>query len=95
MKFFCECSKFEGLKLEFGVFKRGGPLNSTGAGMLNHHTFKISPTSFWSQIPLWVFKIRGFECGIGVSKQGGPLNFTGTGLMNHQTSKISTILLLI
>jgi hypothetical protein len=40
-----------------GVSKRGGPLNSTGAGMLNHHTSKISTNSFWSQISLWVFKI--------------------------------------
>jgi hypothetical protein len=49
-------------------FSSGGTLNSIGAGMLNHQTSKISPISFWSQISLWVFKIRGFECGIGVFK---------------------------
>jgi hypothetical protein len=36
-------------------FAAGGPLNSTGAGMLNQQTSKISLISFWTQIPLWVF----------------------------------------
>jgi hypothetical protein len=57
--------------------------------MLNHHTPKISTNSFWSQISLWVFKIRGFEGGIGVFKRREPFNSTGAGLLNHQTSKIS------
>jgi hypothetical protein len=34
--------KFEGLKVEFGFPKCGGPLNSTGAGLLNHQTSKFS-----------------------------------------------------
>jgi hypothetical protein len=72
-------------------FQAGGPLHSTGAGLLNHQTSKISTNSFWSQISLWVFKIWGFEGGIGVFKRGGPLNSTGAGLLNQQTSKISTI----
>jgi hypothetical protein len=72
-------------------FEAGGPLNSTRAGLLNHHTSKISPISFWSQIPLWVFKIRGFECGIGILKQGEPLNSTRARLLYHQISKISPI----
>jgi hypothetical protein len=59
--------------------------------LLNHQTSKISPISFWSQIVLCVFKIRGFECGIGILKRGEPLNSTGAGLLNHQTSKISPI----
>jgi hypothetical protein len=69
----------------------GGPLNSTGAGMLNHRTSKISIKVIWSQISLWVFKISGFEGGIRVPRHGGPLNSTGAGLLNHQTSKISPI----
>jgi hypothetical protein len=69
--------------------KRAGPLNSTGVGMLNHQTSKISPISFWSEISLWVFKIRGFEGGIGVFKRGESLNSTGVGFLNYQTSKIS------
>jgi hypothetical protein len=48
--------KIRGFECGIGVFKQGGPLNSTGAGMLNHQTSKISPTSFWFQISLWVFK---------------------------------------
>jgi hypothetical protein len=76
-------------------FSSGGPLKSTRAGLLNHQTFKISLISFWTQIPLWVFLIRGFEWGIGVSKRGGPLKSTGAMLLNHRTSKNSLILLLI
>jgi hypothetical protein len=73
----------------------GGPLNSTGAGLLNYQTSKLSAILFWSQISLWVFEIRGFEGGIGVFKRGGPLNSTGAGLLNHQTSKIRAISFLI
>jgi hypothetical protein len=47
--------------------------------LLNHQTSKISAISFWSQISLWVFKIRGFEGGIGVFKQGGPIIPPGQG----------------
>jgi hypothetical protein len=42
--------------VEFGFPKRGGPLNSTGAGLLNHQTSKISINSFWMNICLRVFK---------------------------------------
>jgi hypothetical protein len=84
--------QIRGFECGIGIFKRGGPLHSTGAGMLNHQTSKISPTSFWSQFSLWVLKIRGFECGNGVFKRGAPLNSTGVGMLNHQTSKISPIL---
>jgi hypothetical protein len=75
--------------VEFRFPKRGGPLNSTKAGLLNHQTSKISLNLFWMRIYLWVFKIRGFECGIQVPKHGGPLNSTRAGLLNHQTSKNS------
>jgi hypothetical protein len=51
-----------------GVPKFGGPFNSTGAGLLNHRTSKISINSIWMKISLWVFKIRGFEGGIGIPK---------------------------
>jgi hypothetical protein len=81
--------RIRGFEGGIGVPKRGGPLNSTGAGLLNHQTFKISINSIWMKISLWVFKIRGFEGGIGVPKRGGPLNSIRTGLLNHQTSKIS------
>jgi hypothetical protein len=67
-----------------GVPKRGGPLNSTRAGLLNHQTSKISLNSIWMKICLWVFKIQGFESVFGVPKYGGPLNCTRAGLLNHQ-----------
>jgi hypothetical protein len=87
--------KTGGFEGGIGVFKQGGPFNSTGAGLLNHHTSKISLISFWTQIPLWVFLIRGFGWGIGVLNRGGPVKSTGAGLLNHQTSKNSVISLLI
>jgi hypothetical protein len=83
-----ELRGFEG---GIGVPNRGGPLNSTGAGLSNHQTSKISINSIWMKIVLWVFKIRGFEGGIRVPKRGGPLNSTEAGLSNHQTSKNSPI----
>jgi hypothetical protein len=66
--------KIRGLEGGIGIPKRGEPLNSTGAGLLNLQTSKISINSIWMKISLWVFKIRGFEGGIGVPKHGGPLN---------------------
>jgi hypothetical protein len=81
--------KVQGFEGGIWVPKHGEPLNSIGAGLLNHQISKISTNSIWIKISLWVFKIRGFEGGIGVPKRGGPFNSTGAGLLNHQTSKIS------
>jgi hypothetical protein len=81
--------KIRGFEGGIGILKRGGALNSTGTGLLNHQTSKNSIMSFLMKISLWVFKIGGFEGGIGVPKRGGPLNSTRVGLLNHQTSKIS------
>jgi hypothetical protein len=75
--------------VELGFEKPGRPLNSTGAGLLNHQTSKNSVMSFWMKISLWVFKIRGFEGGIGVPKHGGPHNSTRVELLNHPTFKNS------
>jgi hypothetical protein len=63
--------KIRGLEGGIRFPKRGGPLNSTGAGLLNHQTSKISINSIWMKYCLWVFKIRGFEGGIRVSKAWG------------------------
>jgi hypothetical protein len=87
--------KTGGFEGGIGVFKRGGPFNSIGAGLLNHQTSKVSLILFWTQIPLWVFLSRGFGWGIGVLNRGGPVKSTRAGLLNHQTSKNSLILLLI
>jgi hypothetical protein len=80
--------------VELGFQKRGRPLNSIGAGLLNHETSKNSVMSFWMKISLWVFKIRGFECGIGVPKHGGPCISTRVGLLNHQAFKFSVFCLM-
>jgi hypothetical protein len=78
--------KIRGFEGGIGVPKHGEPLNSTGAGLLNHQTSKISINSIWMKISLWVFKMQKFEGGIGVPKRGGPLNSTGAGFLIHQTS---------
>jgi hypothetical protein len=63
--------KIRGLEGGIRVPKRGEPLNSTGAGLLNHETSKNSINSIWMKVCLWVFKFRGFEGGIRVSKPWG------------------------
>jgi hypothetical protein len=68
--------KIRGFEGGIGIPKRGGSLNSTGAGLLNHQTSKIIINSIWMKISLWVFKIRGFEGRIRVPKHGGPRNST-------------------
>jgi hypothetical protein len=44
--------RIRGFEGGIGVPKRGGPLNSTGAGLLNHQTSKISTNSIWMKISL-------------------------------------------
>jgi hypothetical protein len=60
--------QIRGFEGGIGIPKHGRPLNSTGAGLLNHQSSKNSVMSFWMKISLWVIKIRGFEGGIGVQK---------------------------
>jgi hypothetical protein len=81
--------KIRGFEGGIGVPKRGGPLNSTGARLLNRQTAKISTNSIWMKICLWVFKIRGFVGETGVPKRGGPRSSTGAGLLNYRITKIS------
>jgi hypothetical protein len=45
--------EIQGFEGGIGVPKRERPLNSTGAGLLNHHTSKISINSIWMKISLW------------------------------------------
>jgi hypothetical protein len=47
--------ELRGLEGGIGIPKHGGPLNSTGAGLLIHQTSKISLNLFWRKISLWVF----------------------------------------
>jgi hypothetical protein len=41
--------RIRGFEGGIGVAKHGGPLNSTGAGLLHHQTSKNSPISFWTE----------------------------------------------
>jgi hypothetical protein len=75
--------KIRGFEGGIGVPKHWGPLNSTGAGLLNHQTSIISINSIWMKISVFVFKIQGFEGGIGIPKHGEPLNSARTGLLNQ------------
>jgi hypothetical protein len=86
--------KIRGFEGGIGIPKHGGPLHSTGAGLLNHQTSKISINSIWMKSSLWVFKIRGFEGRIRVPKHEGPRNSTKAGFLNHQTSKFSLFCLM-
>jgi hypothetical protein len=86
--------RIQGFEGGIGVPKRGGPLNSTGAGLLNHQTSKISINSIWMKISLWVFKIRGFEDRIRVPKYGVPCNSTRVVFLNHHTSEFSLFCLM-
>jgi hypothetical protein len=65
--------RIQGFEGGIGVPKRGGPLNSTGAGLLNHQTSKISINSIWMKISLWVFKIRGLKVEFGFPSMGDPI----------------------
>jgi hypothetical protein len=42
--------KIQGFKGGIGIPKHGESLNSTGAGLLNHQTSKISINSIWMKI---------------------------------------------
>jgi hypothetical protein len=86
--------KIRGSEGGIGVPKHGGPLNSTGAGLLPHQTSKISINSIWMKISLLVFKIRGFEGRIRVPKHEAPRNSIGVGFLNHQKSKFSLFCLM-
>jgi hypothetical protein len=44
--------KIGGFEGGIRVPKLGGPRNSTGAGLLNHQTSKISTNSIWMKISL-------------------------------------------
>jgi hypothetical protein len=81
--------KIRGFEGGIGVPKRGGPLNSTRAGLLNHQTSKTSVKSFWMKICLWVYKIRGFEGGIGPPTHEGPQYSTVAPVSNHQASNFN------
>jgi hypothetical protein len=71
--------KIRGFKGGIGVPKCGGPLNSTGVGLLNHQTSKISINSFWRKISCRCFRFEGLKVELGFPSMGDPLIPLGQG----------------
>jgi hypothetical protein len=71
--------KIRGFEGRIGVPKRGGPLNSTGTGLLNHQTSKISINSAWMKIFCGCLKFEGLKVEFGFPGMGDPLIPPGRG----------------
>jgi hypothetical protein len=65
--------KIRGFEGKIGVPKHGGPLNSTGAGLLNHQTSKISLNSIWMKLFCGCLKLEGLNGELGFISAGDPL----------------------
>jgi hypothetical protein len=57
--------RIQGFEGGIGVPKRGEPLNSTRAGLLNHQTFKISINSIWMKNHCGCLKFEGLKLELG------------------------------
>jgi hypothetical protein len=64
--------KIRGFEGGIGIPKGGGPLNSTGAGLLNHQTSKIRPNSFWRKFLCGCFRFEGLKVEFGFPSMGTP-----------------------
>jgi hypothetical protein len=64
--------KIGGFEGGIRVPKRGGPLNSTGAGLLNHQTSKISINSIWMKFFCGCLKFEGLKVELGFPSVGDP-----------------------
>jgi hypothetical protein len=64
--------KIGGFEGGIRVPKRGGPLNSTGAGLLNHQTSKISINSIWMKFFCRCLKFEGLKVELGFPSVGDP-----------------------
>jgi hypothetical protein len=71
--------KIRGFEGGIGVPKREGPLNSTGTGLLNHQTSKITINSIWMKISLWCLKSKSLKVELGFPSMGNPLIPPGRG----------------
>jgi hypothetical protein len=71
--------KVRGFEGGIGVPKPGGPLNSTGAGLLNHQTSKISTNSIWMKISLLVVQFEGLKVEFGFPSMVDPVIPPGWG----------------
>jgi hypothetical protein len=61
------------------VFNWGGALNSTGAGLLNHQTSKISINSIWMKFLCGCLKFESLNVELGFSSRGDPFIPLGRG----------------
>jgi hypothetical protein len=59
--------------VELGFFKRGGPLNSTGVGLLNHQTSKISIKSILMKFLCGCLEFDGLKVELGFLSGEDPL----------------------
>jgi hypothetical protein len=64
--------KIRGFEGGIRVPKRGGPLNSTRAGLLNHQSSKISMNLNLDEIFLWGFKFEGLKVEFGFLSMEDP-----------------------
>jgi hypothetical protein len=64
--------------VEFG-FPSREPLSSTGAGLLNHQTSKVSINSIWKKLFCGYSKFEGLKVELGFSSGGEPLIPPGRG----------------
>jgi hypothetical protein len=72
--------KIRGFEGGIGIPKPGGPLNSTGAGLLNHQTSKISINSSWMKSFLCgCLKFESLKVELGFPSLGDPLIPPGRG----------------
>jgi hypothetical protein len=64
--------KIRGFEGGIGVPKRGGPLNSTRAGLLNLQTSKISINSIWMKFLCGYLKFEGLKVEFGFPSMEDP-----------------------
>jgi hypothetical protein len=72
MKISLSVLKIRGFEGGIGVPNPGGPLNSTGAGFLNHQTSKISINSIWMKFLCRYLEFEGLKVELGFPSMGDP-----------------------
>jgi hypothetical protein len=65
--------------VELGFLSGGGPLNSTGAGLLNHQISKISIKSILMKFLCGCLEFEGLKVELGFLSGGDPLIPPGRG----------------
>jgi hypothetical protein len=79
MKIYLWVFKIQGFEGGIGVSKRGGSLNSTGTGLLNHQTSKISISSIWMKFFCGCLKFEDLKVELGFPSVGDRLIPPGQG----------------